>query len=75
MNHVHTALFRESHNSPDVEVGAHRPFSLPDHIRLVRLEPVNRKPVFLRVDGHGPHPEFGRGTEHPDGNLAADCHE
>ena len=44
---------------------------LPDLVRLVGLEPVQRVAVLVREDRHGTDPEFVRGPEGPDGDFAA----
>src|SRR6476661_8926125 len=55
----------------DVEVRPDRFTTLrrADQERLVGLEAVQRKAIFVTVDRHGAQAEFGGGPEAPDGNL------
>ena len=38
---------------------------------FVGLEAMQRQPIFLRIDGHGPQPEFVRGPKDANGDFAA----
>ena len=71
MDHVHLLFLRQRDNAFDIEVSADGPFAFADQVGFVRLEPVNREPVFLGVDGYGAQPEFRSGTKDANGDLTA----
>src|SRR5262249_51420813 len=55
----------------DVQVGANR-FARPaDLVRLIRLETMQREPVFMRIDRHRSHAEFMRRAKDADRDFAA----
>jgi trehalose synthase len=64
-------LSRQRDRRLDVEVGAHRPAGLADRVRLVGLDPVERRAVLVRVHRDGADPELGRGAHHADRDLPA----
>ena len=55
----------------DIEIGLHRPFALADQIRLVGLEAMQTKAVFLRIDGYGGEAEFGGSAKNARGDFTA----
>ena len=69
MDHLDAMLLSHGNDSGDVEVRPNGTLALADPIGLVRLEPVHGEPVFLRVDGHRPEPQFGCRAHHADRYL------
>jgi hypothetical protein len=53
----------------DVEVGAHGVAGLPDLVRLVGLDAVQRVAILAGVDGDRPQPQLRGGAERPDRDL------
>ena len=50
---------------------AHRMAAVADPVRLVRLDPVDRIAVLMRVDRDGPDAQLVRRPERPDSDLTA----
>ena len=63
-------LARDPQHVPDVEVGLDGPLAAADEIGLVRLGPVQRKAVLLRIDRDRADAEFGGGPHDADRDLA-----
>ncbi len=59
-----------AHDLLDGEVGPHRMPRLPDLVRLVGLQPVQRVAVLVREHGDGARPEFVARPERADGDLS-----
>ena len=53
----------------DLQIGFHRPLALPDQIRLVRLEPMQRQLVLFGKHSNRFQPQLIGGPEHPDRDL------
>ncbi len=68
---VDALLFREPDDSRDVQVGFHGALAGANLIGFVSLKAMERKPVFLRIDGHGSQPQFVGGAEDAYGDFAA----
>jgi len=71
MNRIHARLARDGEDAGDVEVGLDRPAPGADEVRLVRLGPVQREAVLLRIDRHRSQAELARRPHDADGDLAA----
>ena len=71
MNYVHALFLRQRDDARDVEIRAHRSFALTNQISLVRLEAMNRQPIFLRVDGHGAETQLGGRAKNADGDFTS----
>ena len=71
MHGVRPGLARDADDVLDVEIGLDRTLAFADQVALVRLHPVQREAVFLRVHRHRAYPQLVRGTHHADGDLAA----
>ena len=73
MDGVDAMLFGDGDDVGDVEIAAHRLAALrgADEVGLVRLEAVEGKAVFVRVDGDGAKPQFRGSAEYADGDLRA----
>ena len=71
MNRVHPVLLGHRHQLVDVEIGADRlsAFRRSNQERLVGLEPVKRKTVFVAEDRHRPQAQLGGGAEAADGDF------
>src|SRR5207244_1433749 len=55
----------------DVQIGADRFARFADRISLVRFEPMQGEPVFMRVHGDGANTQLVSGPKHANGNLTA----
>jgi hypothetical protein len=75
MNGLRLGIESDADNVLDVEISLHRSLAFTDEIAFVRLEPVQRETVLVRIDGNGADAEFGRRTKHPDGDLPAIGHQ
>src|SRR5438309_5337163 len=75
VDHVHLFFLRQCDNAFDVEVSTDGPFAFADQVGFVRLEPVNREPVFLGVNRHSPEPKFGGGAKDANSYFTAICDE
>ncbi len=71
MDGVDALLFRQCHDSRNVQIGFHGALAGADLIRLVSLEAMQGEPVFLRIDGHGAQAELVGGAEDANGDFAA----
>jgi hypothetical protein len=71
MNCIHAFFFRERDDSRYVQIGLNRTLACADLVGFVGLETMQRQPILLRIDGHGPQPEFVRGTKDANGDFAA----
>ncbi len=71
MDGIDSGFARDADDVLDVEVGSDRFLALAHQIRFVRLEAVQRKAVFNRVDGDGADAHFRRGPHDADGDFAA----
>ena len=71
MDRVDALLRGPGHDALDVEVGLHRTLALADQVGFVRLEPVQAKAVFLRIDGDGAQPQFVGRAQDANGDFAA----
>ena len=71
VNRVDTFLLRQRHDAFHIQVSLDRPFAFADQIGFIRLEAMQREPVFLGVDGHRPQTQFVGGAEDADSDLAA----
>ncbi len=72
MNHIHTLFLRQRDDALDVEVRADRPFAFADQVGFVRLETMDGKTIFLRVNRDGAQPEFGRRAKDANGVSPSD---
>ena len=71
MHRVRAHRNRKPHQGVDVQVGANR-FAATfgaNQERFISLEAMQREPVLVTVDGHGPQPQLGAGTQAADGDL------
>ncbi len=75
MDEVHALFLRQRDDAGNVQIRADRPFAFADHIRFIRLEAMNGKPVFLRVNGDRAQAQFRRRAKDADGDFAAVGHE
>ncbi len=71
VDRVGAGLLRHANDAVDVEIRVDRALALADEVAFVRLHPVQRKPVFLRVDRNRADAELVRGAHDANGNLAA----
>ena len=71
MNGVHFMRLRNRDDSRDVQVGFHGALARADLVGLIRLKPVKRQPVFIRINGDGAQAKFVGGAEDADGDFAA----
>ena len=71
VNCVDFCLFGDADDVCDVEVGRDWFFARTHQVRLVGLEAVQGKAVFVGKDGHRADAHFGGGAQHPDGDFAA----
>jgi len=75
VNRINIHFAGDAQDVLDVEIGLDRSFVAPDQISLVRLGPVQRESVLLRIDGDRPDAELVRRPHHTDGDLAAIGHQ
>ena len=75
MNRVHALFLRQRHDAFVIEIGPERPFVLVQLISLVRLEAMDREPVFIGVDRHGAQAQLRRRAEDTDGDFTAVGHQ
>ena len=71
MDSVDALLFRQRDDSCNVQVGFHGAFARANLIGFIGLKAMQRKPVFLRIDGYGAQAELIGGAEDTDGDFAA----
>ena len=71
MNGINAFGFGQRDNSRNVQISLDRAFAGADLIGLVGLETVERKAIFLRIDGHGAQAEFVGRAKDANGDLAA----
>jgi hypothetical protein len=71
MDRIDLRGLRDAHDVGDIEVSVDRRAPGADQIALVRLHPVQREAVLLRVDRDRADAELGRGAHHANGDLAA----
>ena len=71
MNRIHSVLFGDRNQRRNIQIPLHRRPALhrPDQVRFIRFEPVQRKAILVRVNGHGPQPQFGCRPENADGDF------
>ena len=75
MDCIHTVRLGQRHDSFNVEIGADWLAWSTDEIGLVGFESVQRKPIFVGVDGHSTDAQFVCGSKHTDGDLTAVGHQ
>ena len=71
MDRIDLRGLRDADDVVDIEVGLDRRLAGADEIALVRLHPVQREAVFLRVDRDRADAQLGRRAHDADGDLAA----
>ena len=71
MNCVDVVLETNRDDGIDVEVRFDRFPFFADLIRLVRFEPMQSKPIFVRINRNGPNAQFVGGTENTNRNFAS----
>src|SRR2546429_393533 len=73
MDGVDALFFCQGDDSRDVQVGFHGAFADANLIGFIGLKAMQRKPVFLRIDGYGAQAELIGCAEDADGDFAAIC--
>ena len=68
---VDPGLPGDAQDGLDIQVGAQCLPGFAHRVALIRLEPVQRETVFVRIDSDGTDAEFGRRAHHAYGDLAA----
>ena len=61
----------DTHDVGDIEVRLDGPLARSNEIALVGLHPMQRKPIFLRINRDRPYAEFRRRPHDTDGDLTA----
>ena len=61
----------QRHDSLDVKIGLDRPLAFADQVRLVRLESMQAKPIFVRIHGDRADSQFVGGAQDADRDFAA----
>jgi len=73
MNRVDPHLFGDLDDCWNIKIRADRLSGLADLIGFIRFEAMQRKPVFIGVDGDGADFQFRRGPKNANGNFTAIC--
>ena len=68
---IRPALAGDADDLIDVEIGAHRVPALPDLVRLVGFQSVQRRAILVGVDRDGAGSHLVGGAERADGDLSA----
>jgi len=71
MNGVDAPLFREGHDSVDIQVRFDRPFARADLVGFVGLEAMQAEAIFLGVNANGAQAEFICRAKYANGDFAA----
>ncbi len=71
MNGIGPSLNGNTDDVVDVQIGINRALALAYQVALVGFGPMQRKAVFLRMNGNRANAEFGRGSHHTNGNFTA----
>ena len=71
MNRIGASLDAHADDVLDVEIGVDRALSAAHQIALVGFGPMQREPVFLRVNGDGANAELSGGTHDTNGYFTA----
>jgi len=69
MDRIDLCLACDPYDVLNVQISLQRLSSLAHPIAFVRLETMQRKPVFMRIHSHRPHPHFGSSTHYPNSNF------
>ena len=71
MNRIHAMLFGDRDQRRDIQIPLHRRPALhrPDQVRFIRLEPVQRKPILVRVNRDRLQAQFGCRPKNADGDF------
>ena len=75
MDGIDLGFARKPDDVCNVEVGLNRTFALAHKITLIGLEPMQRKPVLIGINGNRPDTEFSGGAKHADRDFTAICDE
>ncbi len=75
VNRVHAQAHGQIDDAVDVQIRLHRPFAVPDFIRLVGLVTMQRQLVLFRVNRYRSDIQFRARPKHPNGDLAAIGHQ
>ena len=71
MNQIHPMLPGDGNDPLDIQIRAHRAFPLAHEVGFVRLEPVHRETILLRVDGNRSQPQLRGRAKDANGDFGA----
>src|SRR5690606_41463781 len=71
VNRIHLGRLSDPDDVRDIQIGIDRRFTGTDEIAFVRLHPVQRETILLRIDGDRANAELSRRSHNADRNLAA----
>jgi hypothetical protein len=70
VDRIHATFQTDFDDLIDVQIGPNRLSWLPNLIRLVRLESMERETILMGINGNGPYPQFVGASKDARSNLA-----